>query len=176
MKKVICLLIFIYSIIFLLGCGNFRRINNDSYLRMHIRANSNYAIDQNVKYLVKDEVLKFLTPIVANCNSFEDVKNTLTVNLPKIEERADAVLSENGFNYSSKAYINNEFFPTRYYEDVVLQANFYDALIIELGEGEGDNWWCVVYPPLCFLNAQNTGDNFIYKSKLLELVDKFFKN
>ena len=92
-------------------------------------------------------------------------------NLEEIEKVADSVLNENGFSYSSKAGVRNELFPTRKYDDLVLDGGYYDALIIELGDAKGDNWWCVVYPPLCFTGE---GQGYQYKSKIKEIIDNFF--
>ena len=93
--------------------------------------------------------------------------------LPQIEEVANGVLAENGFSYTARAAVRREEFPTRVYEDVTLEAGVYDALIVELGEGAGANWWCVVYPPLCFSGEAN-GGNVRYRSRLLEIIQNFF--
>ena len=141
------------------------------YLRIHIRANSNEVVDQTIKYKVKDQIVEFLTPKIAECDTFQKAINLLTDNLTEIEKVADQTLKENRFNYTSKASVKNEKFPTRKYEDLVLDGGFYDALILELGSGEGDNWWCVVYPPLCFVG---NGEGYVYKSKIMEIINKFF--
>ena len=142
------------------------------YLRIHIRANSNAEIDQTVKYKVKDQVVIFLTPYIAECDTKQKAINMLSVRLKGVEEVANRVLEENGFDYKSKAKIKNEEFPTRVYSGVQLKKGFYDALIIELGDGKGDNWWCVVYPPLCFTGE---GVAYQYKSKILEIILDFKK-
>lgn len=167
MKKIIVITI-CFSLI-LLGCVFIKNNkNNDEYLRIHIRANSNLYIDQNVKYKVKDRVVESLIPYISECKTKEDCEALISSKLNFIESVADSVLEENGFSYKSRASIRNEEFPVRQYEDLVLESGFYDALILELGSGEGDNWWCVVYPPLCFVNVGN--ENIIYKSKLLEII------
>ena len=143
---------------------------NKEYLRIHVRANSNAEIDQSVKYEVKDEVVKYLTPFIAECDTKQKAEKMLNDNLPNIEAVADAVLSRRGFNYKSNAKIANEEFPTRVYGELVLDGGFYDALILELGSGTGDNWWCVVYPPLCFTG---NGVKYEYKSKILQVIDDF---
>ena len=79
------------------------------------------------------------------------------------------MLKNAGFNYHSKVAVRNELFPTRVYGDFTLEEGFYDALIVELGEAKGDNWWCVVYPPLCFTGTENIK----YKSKILEIINSF---
>ena len=86
---------------------------------------------------------------------------------------ADKTLKENGFEYLSSANINNEYFPSREYDGVVFPADYYDALIVNLGNGSGNNWWCVAYPPLCFVGEDTSEDGVKYKSKILELINKF---
>lgn len=172
MKKMLGLIIILFVAFGFAGCSN--KTSND-YLRIHIRANSNLQIDQNVKYKVKDEVVGFLTPLIANCKNLTDVENMVEKNKTNIESVCNKVLKQNGFLYTATAKIKQEFFPTRAYGEYVLESDFYDALVIELGSGSGDNWWCVVYPPLCFLNAKEiNGTNLKYKSKIYELINKFF--
>ena len=147
----------------------------NEYLRIHIRANSNLDADQNVKYAVKDGVVDFLTPYLINAASKEKAMEIVDNLTNEIESVCDQILREYGYDYTSKVSIKNEEFPTRAYDEFVLDSGFYDALIIELGSGEGNNWWCVIYPPLCFVNKfDNSIQNIKYKSKLLEIIDKFF--
>ena len=145
--------------------------NNQSveYLRIHIRANSNSQIDQSVKYSVKEAIVNYLTPYVANCKDKKSAIKTLNEQKSKLEEVADNVLYQNGFTYKSKVAVRNELFPTRVYGDFTLEEGFYDALIVYLGEAQGENWWCVVYPPLCFTATKNVK----YKSKILEIIKEF---
>jgi stage II sporulation protein R len=82
-------------------------------------------------------------------------------------------LKEEGFDYCSNAEIRQENFPTRVYGDYTLEEGVYDALIIELGEGVGDNWWCVIYPPLCFTSASS---DVTYRWLIQDIIDKWKKN
>jgi len=150
------------------GCNE-----SENILRIHIRANSNGEYDQSVKLKVRDEVIDYIAPLIAECNNCDDVKDTLSLNLSNIEKIADDVLLAEGFQYTSSARICNEYFPSRNYNGEIYPADYYDALIMELGSGEGDNWWCVAYPPLCFV-GEEMGENIQYKSKLVELISKFF--
>ena len=146
-----------------------------TYLRVHIRANSNNEEDQNVKYKVKQAVVDYLTPKIAEGSTFGEVYEVLNNNLENIEKVSDNVLKENGFCYKSEAKLKEEYFPTRSYGEYTLNNGYYDALIIELGNGGGNNWWCVVYPPLCFIGAEGTGKQAIeYKSKFVEIIRQFF--
>ena len=86
-----------------------------------------------------------------------------------IENVANQTLQSNGFTYSSKAKIANEYFPTRTYENITLEEGYYDALILNLGSGEGDNWWCIVFPAFCFTQTKNF-DNLEYISQIWEII------
>lgn len=150
------------------GSGNAGSANTE-YLRIHIRANSNGGEDQAVKYMVRDAVVEYLTPIAAEAETREEAMNLMNANLSGIERVAESVLREQGFTYGAKAVLKEEEFPTRVYGDYTLEAGVYQALILNLGTGAGDNWWCVIYPPLCF--AGQPGENIVYKSKIKEIID-----
>ena len=162
--------ILIISLFSFVGCN---MNESENIVRIHIRANSNIESDQAVKLKVRDSVIDYITPLIAECNNSEEVKGVLGGNIFGIEKIANEVLRTNGFKYVSSAKICNEYFPSRNYEGKVYPADYYDALIINLGSGEGDNWWCVAYQPLCFV-GEVSGNNIQYKSKLLELITNFF--
>lgn len=142
------------------------------YLRIHVRANSNDQADQSVKYAVKDEVVEFITPYAAQCVDKQRAMHIVGGLLTEIEGVCDRVLRERGFSYKSKASVRAEQFPTRVYGDVTLENGLYDALIIELGSGTGDNWWCVIYPPLCFTSGAAPVQ---YRSAIADIINKFRK-
>lgn len=174
MKK-LCISFLIIAIIILSGLAfeMQKPLQNTEYLRIHIRANSNQTVDQTVKYQVKERVVEYLTPFIAECKTKEQAEKMLNDNLSGIKTVAEKVLQEKGFSYSANAKLKVEEFPTRIYGNLELEKGFYKALIIELGSGEGDNWWCVVYPPLCFTGGEC---GYVYKSKILEVINDFFKN
>ena len=180
MKK-ICI-IFLLSIIISLTAFGFsaqkeaetglRQVSvTQEYIRIHIRADSNEAAAQAVKYKVRDEIVDYLTPVVATCENKEESIREISARLPDLSELASAVLRKNGFFYGASADLKTEKFPVRVYEGHTLPAGEYLSLIVYLGSGQGDNWWCVVYPPLCF--AAPTGQNVIYKSKIAEIITRF---
>ena len=191
MKKV-CI-IFLLSIIISLtavGLGGFLGTNTQNgatmsemnsvfdekseFLRIHIRADSNDAEAQAVKYLVRDKIVEYLTPLVANYQDKASAMRGVQERLFQISEIATKTLQEKGFSYAASAELQVESFPTRVYGEFILPAGEYSALIVRLGSGKGDNWWCGVYPPLCF--AAPTGQNVIYKSKIVEIIQKFKKD
>ncbi len=142
------------------------------YLRLHIRANSNSSIDQNIKYEIKDNLVEFLTPYFCDVTSKAEAIEIVESLTNQMESICLKVLRENDFNYSVNVKINNEYFPTRTYSNTTLESGYYDAVIVELGKAEGDNWWCVMYPPLCFVNNFENSMQIKYKSKIVE----WFKN
>lgn len=170
MKKVFCFL-GIVSIIAVLFSGVFEVKNQ--CIRIHVRANSNNAIDQSVKYEVKDTIVNYLTPYVSGATTFDEAKTIVSAKLQDIEHVANEVLINNGFYYGVRANLTREQFPARSYDGYTLAEGVYDALIVELGEGVGDNWWCVLFPPLCF-SPKGSADTIEYRSKLAELCQSIF--
>ena len=141
-------------------------------LRIHIRANSNDKDDQTVKLLVRDAIAQYLSSKLRNASSLEKAKQIVSDGLTTLTAIADRVLMENDKTYVSNSRLTREYFPTRAYKDIVVKSGYYDALVISLGKASGDNWWCVIYPQLCY---QSTGSGkVVYRSKLKELWDKFF--
>lgn len=161
MKKLAVLGVLLVAVISIFCLVNQKK---EDYLRIHIRANSNSDYDQQIKYKVKDAVVEALKPIVGQIQTKEQMIDILNKNVAELTAVVDKKLLELGQTYTSKVSISEEKFPTRSYEELTLGAGVYDAIIIELGSGEGDNWWCVAYPPLCFVTADGKGDRPTYKS------------
>lgn len=171
--KNICITFLIVAIIILSAVAiSLPAPTHTEYLRIHIRANSNLEADQSVKYKVKEAVVEYLTPFIAECDTKQKAQAMLNDKLNGIEKVADSVLEISGFSYTSRASVREENFPTRVYGELTLDGGFYDALIVELGSGEGDNWWCVVYPPLCFTGE---GTSYKYRSKIADIINDFIR-
>ncbi|MBE6742245.1 MAG: stage II sporulation protein R [Ruminococcaceae bacterium] len=122
---------------------------SEKVFRMHILANSDSDNDQELKLKVRDEVLKLTGDIFDNCSTVEDAVNSAKNNLDKIKIIVDKTIQNNGYSYSSNVYIIKEFFSTREYDSFTLPAGIYDSLKIEIGQGKGHNWWCVMFPSVC---------------------------
>lgn len=118
-------------------------------LRLHILANSDSAEDQELKLLVRDEILLKYGEILRHGESITDAKSTVSGLLTEIEAYAEKKIVELGYGYEVRATLGEEWYETREYEDFTLPAGYYASLRIIIGEGEGQNWWCVMYPPLC---------------------------
>ena len=173
--KNFCISLTVLSIIVVSVAAFFRpfeeKEERSEYLRIHIRANSNSDADQAVKYAVKEEIVSFVLPFAAECESKEALQNTLKAHISDIESAAEAVLAEHGFRYGAQAAVKGEEFPTRVYDGLTLEEGYYDALIVYLGSGKGDNWWCVIYPPLCFLGEKS--DAVGYSSRIAEIIERW---
>ena len=142
-------------------------------VRIHIRANSNNEIDQAVKLKVRDEITLYLGDVLQNCKDKNEALSKIKQSMPKLEEIANTTLERNNFDYSSSVSVDKSYFPEKEYDGYIFPEGTYDALIIELGTGEGDNWWCVAFPPLCFVPDGGEGE-IVYKSWVKEILDEIF--
>ncbi len=122
-------------------------------VRFHVLANSNSEADQALKLKVRDGVLERMQPLINNSKSFDETKTILSNNLDIITACAKDIINENGYDYSVSAAVTKSIFPTKTYGDIAFPAGQYDALRIEIGEAEGNNWWCVMFPPLCYVDV-----------------------
>lgn len=164
MKKY-CITFALILIILLLTVA---KTDNEEYLRIHIRANSNSSVDQSVKMCVKDEVVAFIAPKIEHCQSKAEVIDVLNEKTGELNSAIENALIKKGFYYGASTVICKEEFPTRIYDGLTLESGVYDAIIVKLGSGKGDNWWCVVYPPPCF-----TAEKPIYRSKIYDIISDF---
>ena len=130
------------------------RALSDNLLRLHVVARSDAASDQALKLLVRDEVLGFVTPMLSGVQTPEDAERILADHLDDIEETARKTLRAHGCGDPVHAGLARTAFPTKTYDGFALPAGTYDALRIVIGEGQGQNWWCVVFPPLCMAAAE----------------------
>ena len=156
MKKYILLLI--VSVLFLLlsAYSYVNAISNnlaDSVFRLHVIANSDSKEDQELKYKVRDSLIEYMNTLTNDMNSKEEVIEIAKAHLEDFKEIAQNVVKENGYNYDVNVKIGNFSFPTKTYGDISFPAGFYDALKVEIGKAEGQNWWCVMFPPLCFVDV-----------------------
>ena len=134
-------------------------------LRLHILANSDSDEDQQIKLAVRDELLNCGNELFSGETNIDNVKSILTDEQKVLTDAANKVLAENGFDYKAKIYLTNEYFTTRTYENYTLPAGNYNALKVVLGEGEGHNWWCVMFPPLCLPAAASQTNTEIILGK-----------
>jgi len=131
----------------------------EKVLRLHVIANSDSDEDQAIKLVIRDRILEYGGELFYNTDLSNDkisAKNSITQNLPLIREIARQVADEYGKEYDIQVGVERKYFGTRQYEEVTLPAGYYDALVVEIGEAEGANWWCVMFPPMCVPAATET--------------------
>ena len=124
-----------------------------SVVRLHIVANSDSDGDQAVKLKVRDAIIEEFSDCLQAAQSPAQAEQIMQDNLGRAVETANRVLKENGFSYQAQASIGEAHFPVKHYENITLPPGNYRALRIVLGSGSGQNWWCVMYPPLCFTGS-----------------------
>lgn len=125
----------------------------DNLIRLHVIANSDSPEDQALKLKVRDKILIYMKEQLAKSRDIEETKAIIKKDIPKIEEISKAEIARNQKEYAVKARLGVSAFPTKLYGDIALPAGNYQALKVEIGKAEGANWWCVLFPPLCFVDA-----------------------
>lgn len=121
--------------------------------RFHVLANSDSEEDQALKMKVKEEIITYMKQELPESDSVETTKKWARENLSQIEEVAERIIAEEGYEYPVKAEVTTCDFPDKSYGDITFPAGEYEALRIEIGQAKGQNWWCVLYPNLCFIDA-----------------------
>ena len=125
---------------------------SESVFRLHVIANSDSEEDQNLKYIVRDNLIKYMNTLTQNMSTKDDAIKIAKEHEQDFRDIAIKTIRENGYNYDVKVEIGNCYFPTKYYGDISFPAGYYDALKVEIGKSAGQNWWCVMFPPLCFVD------------------------
>ncbi len=169
MKKIISVVVTIFLIIILLvkvqgvEAANFISENKISdnvsiedisgkLIRFHVIANSDSEKDQNLKLKVRDKVLEYVQPLLKDSKNIEESREILNRENEKVLEIAREVIKENGYDYSVESTLDKENFPVKTYGNITLPQGEYEAYRIIIGTGEGQNWWCVMFPPICFVD------------------------
>lgn len=150
---------------FMVGCvvlgGTFLIGNNKTHqksisekiLRFHVIANSDSEADQNVKLKVRDGVLEYLSPYFENCEDKASCIEVINERKAEIKIKAEEILNEEGFYENVEVEMSNKYFPVKNYGSFTFPEGEYEALCVKIGEASGKNWWCVLYPRLCFLDS-----------------------
>lgn len=122
-------------------------------IRFHVRANSDSDRDQQLKINVKEKVVQYIEPLLKDSCSIDESRDILKKNIPEIKEVALKQLEADGSDDSVDVYFEESYFPAKTYGDVTFPPGEYEAFRIDIGDAQGRNWWCVLYPPLCFVDA-----------------------
>ena len=125
----------------------------NSVFRLHVIANSDSKEDQDLKYKVRDSLLNYMKEICGDCKNKNEAIALVAEHQEEFKQIALQTIHDEGYSYDVNINIGNFEFPTKDYGNISLPAGFYDALRVEIGEAKGQNWWCVMFPPLCFVDV-----------------------
>lgn len=157
-KYILILLILLIAFIFISISSYAHTISQDlsnNFFRLHIIANSDSTEDQNLKLKIRDNIIDYMNTLSYDGLSKESAIELTQTNLLEFQKIAESTISNSGYNYPVKLSIGNFYFPTKYYGNISLPAGYYDALKIEVGNASGQNWWCSLFPPLCFVDISS---------------------
>lgn len=155
----ISLLIFLFTLLIFFSSLSYAQIVScdlsNSIFRLHIIANSDSKEDQELKLKVRDKIVEYMNTIIPKDSDKNSVVSVAQNHLDDFKEIAIETIKENGYDYPVNVNIGNYYFPTKSYGDISFPAGNYDGLKIEIGNSAGQNWWCVLFPPLCFVTPTN---------------------
>ena len=136
--------------------NNVKRGFKDELIRFHIRANSDMEEDQSLKLKIRDEILKEMKMKFKDTETIDESREIIEANMMEMKSITEKVIKKEGKDYGVDISLGQDSFPTRKYGNLVLPAGEYETLLITLGEGKGQNWWCVMFPPLCFVDISHS--------------------
>jgi stage II sporulation protein R len=157
-KYSIILIILLLIYIFISAVSYVTAVSNsleDNIFRLHVIANSDSDEDQNLKYKVRDNLIEYMNEIAKDAKTKEEAINIAQEHTDDFYNIARQTIIDNGYDYDVTVEIGNFSFPTKNYGDISIPAGYYDALRVKIGEAQGQNWWCVMFPPLCFVNISS---------------------
>lgn len=174
MKKV-----FVFILMLLLVVSVYEKSNDsvkipDSAIRFRILANSNSPRDQKIKEDIRDKMQKELYSLLQNSKSIDDSRKIINSNMSNFDEILKDSMKDIEYSYSIDYGMH--YFPSKTYKGITYDEGNYESLLVTLGSGKGDNWWCVLFPPLCLLEAEESSDvkDVEYKSFIKEIIEKYF--
>ena len=158
LKSIVILLFLLFIYTFFCAFSYTKAITNnlsENIFRLHVIANSNSKEDQDLKLKVKEELINYMNYICKNCKTKNEAVEIAKNNKDTFCEIAQKTIYTNGYNYEINIEFGNFNFPTKEYGDITLPAGNYDALKVKIGKAKGKNWWCVMFPPLCFIDINS---------------------
>lgn len=177
MKKIIILIISILILGYMLNKSDSTEVMiPDEAIRFRVVANSNTIYDQNVKIQVRNEVQNKVLELLKDTSSIENTRKIILEHKEELSKIVNDKLKNIGYNKKYTINYGYNYFPKKKYKGITYKEGNYESLVITLGEGKGENFWCVLFPPLCLIEADETNnDNVEYKFFVKELIDKYLK-
>lgn len=174
MKKTLFIIISI--IITYVIIGNVVVANNiipDDAIRIRIIPNSNSEYDQSIKYKVKETIQNDMKNLLTNVKKIDDARNIIKNNLDGIQDNISKTLQKNDYDLPFNVNFGFNYFPKKEFKGIVYKEGYYESVVVTLGSGLGDNWWCVLFPPLCMNEAEESTD-LEYTTMVKSIIDKYF--
>ncbi|MDO5569290.1 MAG: stage II sporulation protein R [bacterium] len=175
MKKILIILILIVTTIYLYSNQKDNKIitiPNDS-IRIRVIPSTNATYDQYMKFKVKTYIEENLSTLLKDEKDISKAEKIITDNISNFENDIEKIFIENDYQESVTLSFGNNFFPKKEYKGVVYNEGYYQSLVISIGQSQGDNWWCVLFPPLCLLEAEESTTQE-YKFAVIEIINKIF--
>lgn len=167
MKKIIY---GILIIVMILAVSKPRYDLSGDMVRFRVIPNSNSSKD----ILIKEQVVNELSTLLfKDANDINETRNNVVNNLDKINNSIDKIFNENNYNLKYKVKYGMNYFPSKEYNDIRFEAGNYESLVVEIGEAKGNNYWCILYPPLCMVDYEKD-TKIEYKSKIIEMLSNLF--
>lgn len=141
-----------------------------SIIRLHVIANSDTEDDQNLKIAVRDTIIENIGRYLSECKDIKQSRNLIYSNMDNILKIAKDEVVRQGYNYEVNVFLSKEVFPMKKYRNNIFPAGVYEALRVEIGNAKGKNWWCVMYPPMCFIDFQEGEFNEESQTQLKTLL------
>ncbi len=175
MKKVIFIILIIILFIFVYVNVNASVIIPGDAIRVRVVPNSNSVIDQNMKEKVKNYVSNYMMLKLDGVTDVKEARDIINDNIKEVNDNIKELFDKNDYDMDFYVSFGNNYFPNKVYKGVIYDAGDYESLVVYIGEAKGDNWWCVLFPPLCLLEADESETGEVeYKSIVKEMLDKIF--
>lgn len=172
MKKTIILFFMILLFYMIIGHVSASKLIPDDAIRLRVIPNSNSEYDQAIKLKVRDLVQQEMYQLLKDTKGSSEARNKIILELPNIETKIQNLLKKEQYSLGYQVNFGNHYFPEKQYKGVTYEEGMYESLLVTLGRGEGDNWWCVLFPPLCVIEAEESTE-VEYKSFVAEMIEKF---
>lgn len=173
MKKIILILTLMVAIFIYKEIKNNEVVIPDTAIRLRVIPNSNNTLDQSMKNKVKNYLEKSTYNLIKEEDTKEEAKEKIRSNIPDIEANIKHIFEENNYDMNFDVKYGLNYFPQKEYRGLKYEEGYYESLVISIGNAEGDNWWCVLFPNLCLIDLENK-NNVEYKSWVVEKISKIF--
>ena len=174
MKYIISIIIVIVTYVVISNVVVANNLIPDDAIRVRVIANSNSDYDQKIKYEVKDIVEDDMYNILSNVDNLDIARDKIKNNLSNLENDINDYLKNKEYNLGFDINFGYNYFPKKEFKGIKYKEGYYESVVVTLGEGKGNNWWCVLFPPLCLIEAEESSD-IEYTSLVKEVVDKYLK-